>query len=50
MESSNTHVSQVLLIMFLSSSSVFGHMIMASEVGVVDVPNDDVMRKDRLNP
>jgi hypothetical protein len=25
-------------------------MIMASEVGAVDVPNDDVMRKDRLNP
>jgi glutamate synthase (NADH) len=27
-----------------------GRVIMASEVGVVDVPNDDVMRKGRLNP
>lgn len=27
-----------------------GRVIMASEVGVVDVPNEDVMRKGRLNP
>jgi hypothetical protein len=27
----------------------FGRVLMASEVGVLDVPNDDVMRKDRLN-
>ncbi|CAN6359232.1 unnamed protein product [Urochloa humidicola] len=27
-----------------------GRVIMASEVGVVDIPNEDVMRKGRLNP
>lgn len=27
-----------------------GRVIMASEVGVVDVPPEDVMRKGRLNP
>ena len=27
-----------------------GRVIMASEVGVVDVPNDDVMRKGRVKP
>nr|CAB3464511.1 unnamed protein product [Digitaria exilis] len=27
-----------------------GRVVMASEVGVVDIPDDDVMRKGRLNP
>lgn len=27
-----------------------GRVVMGSEVGVVDIPNDDVIRKGRLNP